>query len=106
MLNQNHLRRLAVFDAGLGDASRGDARLLLITGTPGSGKRMIGNLFVDERAYVHVDLDNLQARRRFVGRGIETFRSELEENIEPGQPMVVTWTPAPNEALPFVAEMQ
>src|SRR5262245_38322328 len=82
------------------------ASLLLITGTPWSGKRVIGNLFVDERAFVHIDLDNTHANRRFLGHGLNVFRSELEANIEPGQPMVLTWTPRSDRALPFIQAMR
>jgi hypothetical protein len=82
------------------------ARLLLLTGTGGSGKRIVGNLLVDERSFVHVDLDNPHANRRFLGSGVEGLRSELEANLEPGQDMVVTWTPSRNGALPFVRVMQ
>jgi hypothetical protein len=82
------------------------AQLLLITGTPGSGKRVIGNLLVDEHLFVHVDLDNLHANRRFLGNGVDGLRAELEANIEPGQDMVVTWTPGSDDALSFVRLMQ
>ena len=71
------------------------ARLLLVTGTAGSGKRIIGNLLVDEHDYVHIDLDNPHANRRFLGNGIEGLRAELEANLEPGQDTVVSWTPEP-----------
>ena len=86
------------------------ARLLLVTGTAGSGKRIVGNLLVDDRSYVHIDLDNPHANRRFLGHGIEGLRAELEANLEPGQDTVVTWTPPKtsqrNGALPFVRLMQ
>ena len=65
-----------------------------MTGTAGSGKRIVGNLLVDERAYVHIDLDNPHANQRFLGHGIEGLRAELEANLEPGQDTVVTWTPS------------
>jgi hypothetical protein len=81
------------------------ARLLLVTGTAGSGKRIVGNLLVDEHRYVHIDLDNPHANRRFLGHGLEGLRAELDVNLEPGQDTVVTWTPSPNEALPFVRLM-
>jgi hypothetical protein len=97
-------------DAG---ASAGDvqrrllgARLLLLTGTGGSGKRIVGNMLVDERSFVHIDLDNPHANRRFLGNGVEGLRSELEANLEPGQDLVVTWTPSRHGALPFVRVMQ
>ena len=86
------------------------ARLLLVTGTAGSGKRIVGNMLVDDRSYVHIDLDNPHANRRFLGHGIEGLRAELEANLEPGQDTVVTWTPPKasqrNGGLPFVRLMQ
>jgi hypothetical protein len=86
------------------------ARLLLVTGTAGSGKRIVGNMLVDDRSYVHIDLDNPHANRRFLGQGIEGLRAELEANLEPGQDTVVTWTPPKasqrNGGLPFVRLMQ
>ena len=82
------------------------ARLLLVTGTGGSGKRIVGNLLVDEHSYVHIDLDNPHANQRFLGNGVDGLRAELEANLEPGQDTVVTWTPSRNGALPFVRLMQ
>jgi hypothetical protein len=87
------------------------ARLVLVTGTAGSGKRIIGNVLVDDRSYVHIDLDNPHANRRFLGKGIEGLREELEANLEPGQDTVITWTPPQksaqrNGALAFVRLMQ
>jgi hypothetical protein len=81
------------------------ARLLLVTGTAGSGKRIVGNLLVDERSYVHIDLDNPHANQRFLGHGIEGLRAELEANLEPGQDTVITWTPQRNGSLPFAQAM-
>jgi hypothetical protein len=93
-------------EASHGDSDSRSTSLLLITGTPGSGKRVLGNLFVDERSFVHIDLDNTHANRRFLGHGVSVFRSELEANIEPEQPMVVTWTPRSDRALPFIRAMR
>lgn len=81
------------------------ARLLLVTGTGGSGKRIVGNLLVDERSYVHIDLDNPYANRRFLGGGLEQLRAELEANLEPGQDTVITWTPNRSGSQPFVRLM-
>ena len=81
------------------------ARLLLVTGTAGSGKRIVGNLLVDERSYVHIDLDNPHANRRFLGGGLEQLREELEANLEPGQDTVITWTPGRSGSQPFVRLM-
>ena len=83
-----------------------ERRLILITGTPGSGKRAVGYLLVDEWSFVHLDLDNRHANARFLGRGVEGLREELEENLEPGQDMVITWNPGSKDALPMVREMQ
>src|SRR5262249_5454448 len=81
------------------------ARLLLATGTAGSGKRIVGNPLVDERSYVHIDLDNPHAHRRFLGDGLEKLREELEVNLEPGQDTVITWTPNRSGSQPIVRLM-
>ena len=73
------------------------ARLLLVTGTGGSGKRIVGNMLVDERSYVHIDFDNPHANERFLGHGVDGLKAELEANLEPGQELVVTWTPERRE---------
>src|SRR4051812_36706232 len=82
------------------------ARLVLVTGTAGSGKRIVGNMLVDERSFVHIDFDNSHANKRFLGNGVEGLRAELEANLEPGQDLVITWTPTRNGALPFVRLLQ
>ena len=81
-------------------------RRLLITGTPGTGKRVLGNYLVDSREFVHVDLDNPQARERFLGAGADGLRAELKANIEPGQDIVVTWTSASADDVATVRTMQ
>ena len=66
------------------------ARLLLVTGTGGSGKRIVGNMLVDERSFVHIDFDNSHANKRFLGRGVEGLRAELEANRDAAYWLAVT----------------
>jgi hypothetical protein len=79
----------------------GRRRLLLITGTPGSGKRQIGNHLVEEHAFLHIDLDNPDARTRLPGLA-EGSCALLDATIGPDQDVIVTWSDSSAEALPVV----
>ena len=73
-------------------------RLLLITGTPGTGKRPLAGYLESERDFVHVDLDSRETRTRFLRSGVDALRDELAALTTTTRKVVVTWT--------FVAETQ
>jgi hypothetical protein len=73
-------------------------RLILVTGTPGTGKRPLAAYLQAERGFVHVDLDSRETRTRLLRSGAEELRNELAAVVAASRKVVVTWT--------FVAETQ
>src|SRR5690348_13622934 len=75
------------------------APLILIVGTPGTGKRPLGSYLEGEHGFVHVDLGDRAARERLLGSGVEGLRTELAELAERGRGVVFTWTAGPCDQL-------
>jgi hypothetical protein len=85
---------------------RGGRRLVLITGTPGTGKRPLGGYLEAERGFVHVDLDNRETRSRLLRGGDGEFRKKLASLISTSKKVVVTWTFATETQLAYVQAMR
>jgi hypothetical protein len=81
-------------------------RRLLITGTPGTGKRALGNYLAEERGFVHLDLDRGSIRAQFLRSGEEGLRAELAALAASNRKLVVTWTFASETQLAYVEVMQ
>jgi hypothetical protein len=81
-------------------------RRLLITGTPGTGKRALGNYLAEERGFLHLDLDRGSARAQFLRSGEEGLRTELAALAASNRKLVVTWTFASETQLAYVEVMQ
>src|SRR3954453_22584832 len=77
---------------------RSGRRRILITGTPGTGKRPLGSYLELQRGFVHLDFDSRDTRTRFLRGSEAEFRSELAAVLASERKVVVTWT--------FVAETQ
>ena len=67
-------------------------RLLLITGTPGTGKRPLAGYLAAQRDFLHIDLDSRATRTRFLRAGDDELRSELAALTASTRKVVVTWT--------------
>ena len=91
--------------AGGGPRGAGRRRLL-ITGTPGTGKRALGNYLAEERGFVHVDLDRASTRSHLLRSGEEALRTELAALAADSRKLVVTWTFTSEAQLPYVELMQ
>jgi hypothetical protein len=91
--------------AGGGPRAAGRRRIL-ITGTPGTGKRALGNYLAEERGFVHLDLDRGSARAQFLRSGEEGLRGELATLAASNRKLVVTWTFASETQLAYVEVMQ
>jgi hypothetical protein len=91
--------------SGIEDASMRQ-RLLLITGTPGTGKRAVGNYLAERSEFLHVDFDSPGARSRFLEAGKEGLRAELAASLEAGRDIVVTWGSRSSAQLSHVRLMQ
>lgn len=85
---------------------RAGRRLLLITGTPGTGKRPLATYLESERGFVHVDLDNRDARTRFLRSGADALRDELATVTSTAPKIVVTWTFTAETQLAYVESMR
>ncbi len=81
-------------------------RRLLITGTPGTGKRALGNYLAVERGFVHVDLDRGSTRAQFLRSGEEGLRAELAAFAASNRKLVVTWNFASETQLAYVEVMR
>ena len=81
-------------------------RLLLITGTPGTGKRPLAAYLESERGFVHVDLDNRESRTRFLRSGADALRDELATVTSTASKIVVTWTFTAETQLAYVESMR
>lgn len=81
-------------------------RLLLITGTPGTGKRQLGAYLELERDFVHVDLDSRETRTRLLRAGEDELRRELATVTARHRKVVVTWTFATETQLAYVSAMR
>jgi hypothetical protein len=85
---------------------RSGRRLILITGTPGTGKRPLGSYLETERGFVHVDLDNRESRTRFLLSGADALCTELATVTSTAKRIVVTWTFAAETQLEYVEAMR
>ena len=81
-------------------------RLLLITGTPGTGKRPLAGYLETQRDFVHVDLDSRETRTRLLRSGENELRSELATVTASNPKVVVTWTFTSETQLAYVEVMR
>jgi hypothetical protein len=78
-------------------ANRGP--LLLLIGTPGSGKRPLGSYLEQEHGFVHLNFENAETRERYLGRGSAALRSEIDALRDGGRGVVITWAAGDAEQL-------
>jgi len=81
-------------------------RLILITGTPGTGKRPLGSYLETQRDFVHVDLDSRRTRTRFLRAGEDELRRELATVTGANRKVVITWTFTSETQLAYVEVMR
>jgi hypothetical protein len=81
-------------------------RLILITGTPGTGKRQLGSYLETQRDFLHVDLDSRRTRTRFLRGGNDELRRELATVTGSNRKVVVTWTFTSETQLAYVEAMR
>jgi hypothetical protein len=81
-------------------------RLLLITGTPGTGKRPLGAYLETERDFLHVDLDSRRTRSRLLRGGEDELRRELAAVAKSSRKVVITWTFSSETQLAYVELMR
>jgi hypothetical protein len=81
-------------------------RLLLITGTPGTGKRPLGSYLETERDFAHIDLDSRRTRTQFLRAGEDELRRELTTVTGANRKVVVTWTFTSETQLAYVEVMR
>jgi hypothetical protein len=76
----------------------GSLRLLLITGIPATGKSEVGKYLNEGQGFKHLDFEHPPTLQRYLGHGMATFKSRIEEIRYGGRDTVVTWG--------FVADVQ
>jgi hypothetical protein len=67
------------------------SRLLLIIGTPGTGKRPVGSYLAEQCGFVYLDLENAETRERLLGSRAAGLRAEVATARKAGQGVVLTW---------------
>src|SRR5262245_9930914 len=82
-------------DVSTVDEGAGPGRRLLLTGTPGCGKRSLGNLLAVTHPFAHVDLDS----PRRLHADADALVAELEAVLEESPNVVATWTPRSEDDL-------
>lgn len=92
--------------AAAGKLRRGGRRLLLLTGTPGTGKRPLGSYLELARGFVHVDLDNRETRTRYLRSGEDEFRHELAILASTHPKIVVTWNFSSETQLAYLESLR
>ena len=78
-------------------ANRGP--LLLLIGTPGTGKRPLGSYLEREHGFVHLNFENAETRARYLGRGSAALRSQIDALRSGGRGVVITWAAGDAEQL-------
>jgi hypothetical protein len=68
------------------------AVLILLVGTPGTGKRPLGSYLEGEHGFVHVDLGDRAARERLLASGDRGLREEIAALVEGSRGVIFTWT--------------
>jgi hypothetical protein len=67
------------------------APLILLIGTPGTGKRPVGSYLQDEHGFVHVDLGDWAVRERLLASGDNGLRKEIATLAERRGGVIFTW---------------
>jgi hypothetical protein len=75
------------------------ARLILLVGTPGTGKRPIGSYLRGERGFVHLDLGNRAAREWLLGGTDAELRGNLAALTRRSEGVILTWAAGPTGQL-------
>jgi hypothetical protein len=70
-------------------ANRGP--LLLLIGTPGTGKRPLGSYLECERGFTHLNFENTETRERYLGAGPAALRTRIDALRARGRGVVITW---------------
>jgi hypothetical protein len=65
--------------------------LLLLIGTPGTGKRPLGSYLERERGFTHLSFENAETRERWLGAGPDALRARIDALREGGRGVVITW---------------
>jgi hypothetical protein len=79
--------------------------LLLLIGTPGTGKRPLGSYLERERDFVHLNFENAETRERYLGGGPAALRSEIDALRANGRGVVITWAAGDAEQLRDVRQL-
>jgi hypothetical protein len=97
--------RLSGTYASPGRNGVGRGPLLLLIGTPGTGKRPLGSYLERERGFVHLDFENAETRARFLEGGAAAVRARVDRLREGGRGVVVTWAAGDGDQLREVRQL-
>jgi hypothetical protein len=70
---------------------RAGARLLLLLGTPGTGKRALGHYLAEHAGFVYLDFADSETRQRFLDPGLAELRARLAALGRERRGLVISW---------------
>src|SRR5215471_7777039 len=73
--------------------------LLLLVGTPGTGKRPLGSYLERDRGFTYLNFENRETRERYLGAGPATLRTRIDGLRAGGRGVVITWAAGGTEQL-------
>ena len=82
------------------------APLLLLLGTPGTGKRPVGSYLAAEHGFTHFDFENAETRESFLGSTDAELGEELAALSSAGRGLVITWGAGPVTQLRHVRRLR
>lgn len=82
------------------------AQLLLLIGTPGTGKRPVGHFLEQQGGFEHLDFENAETRKRYLEPGTDELRARVAALAAEGRGLVITWAAGPVSQLREVRRLQ
>ena len=73
--------------------------LLLLIGTPGTGKRPLGSYLERDRGFAYLNFENRETRERYLGAGPAMLRTRIDGLRAGGRGVVITWAAGGTEQL-------
>ncbi len=73
--------------------------VILLIGTPGTGKRALGHFLAEENGFVHLDFENAGTRDGLLGLSTTELRARLAGLAECSGGVVITWGAGGNDQL-------
>src|SRR5215471_11556485 len=80
--------------------------LLLLIGTPGTGKRPLGSYLEHEHGFIHLDFENDWTAERYLRADPAELRTRIDRLRAGGRGVVITWAAGDTARLDEVRRLQ